>query len=203
MKSIFQIAILALVLLPVQAQAQGGAQDSDVSDCILASVVLPLLGGQGDSPIIEVRVNGEKAAFYISPAFSRILVHDTADLWFPRGGDAPLMAQNGALTTTSRTGLDDLQLGELDLHGVPANLLDGRATHQINGLPIIGMLGLGAEVFDTTSILLDVPHQKIALLRFRSTAACRTAPARLMGPDAYKSDLSAKGRLAVRIGQHA
>lgn len=199
MKTVFRIAVLTLVLHPVPAWAQ----DMDVSDCIVASIVLPLLGGQGDSPLIAARVNGEKAAFYVSPAFSRILVHDTADLWFPRGGDAPLMAQNGELIVTSRTGLDDLQLGELNFHGVPANLLEGPARHQINGLPIIGMLGLGGNVFDTTSILLDVPHRKIALLRFRGTAACRTAPERLMGPDAYGSDVSADGRMAVTIGHHS
>ncbi|WP_215746579.1 hypothetical protein [Gluconobacter sp. P1C6_b] len=113
------------------------------------------------------------------------------------------MAQNGELTITSRTGLEELQLGALDLHGVPANLLEGPARHQINGLPIIGMLGLGGDVFEKTSVLLDVPHRKIALLRFRRTAACRTAPASLMGPDAYGSDLSAAGRLAVTIGHRS
>ncbi|WP_215746578.1 hypothetical protein [Gluconobacter sp. P1C6_b] len=63
MKTILRIVILALLSWPVQVLAQ----DEDVSDCILASIVLPLLGGQGDSPIVGVRVNGEKAAFYIKP----------------------------------------------------------------------------------------------------------------------------------------
>lgn len=65
-------------------------------DCIKAAVVLPLLGGSGDAPIIPVKVNGVDAAMYVSPMFGRVMVHDAGKLWFPRGAEMPLKAQNGA-----------------------------------------------------------------------------------------------------------
>ncbi|AFV99807.1 hypothetical protein B932_0197 [Gluconobacter oxydans H24] len=167
-------------------------------NCIKAAVVLPLLGGPGDAPIIPVQVNGIEAAMYVSPMFGHVMVHDSGTLWFPLGADMPLKAQNGAVTLTSRTLLDDVQIGPMDLGAMRANLLDGQAEHRVDGRPLIGMLGLGSEVFSGTDILFDIPNGKLAFLKFRTDKACKDAAHRLMGTQAHVVELRRGALIAVR-----
>ncbi|WP_231875906.1 hypothetical protein [Gluconobacter japonicus] len=163
---------VCLVVLNIgKASTQETQKSSD--DCIKAAVVLPLLGGPGDAPIIPVKVNGVDAAMYVSPMFGRVMVHDAGKLWFPRGAEMLLKAQNGAVTLTSRTLLDDVQIGPMDLGAMPANLLDGQAEHSVDGRPLIGMLGLGSDVFSGTDVLFDIPNGKLAFLKFRTDKACK------------------------------
>ncbi|KXV33192.1 hypothetical protein [Gluconobacter thailandicus] len=180
----------------------GKTQAQDVletpENCIKAAVVLPLLGGPGDSPIIPVKVNGVDAAMYVSPMFGHVMVHDSGKLWFPLGADMPLKAQNGAVTLTSRTLINDVQIGSMDLGAMRANLLDGQAEHRVDGRPLIGMLGLGSEVFFGTDILFDIPNGKLAFLKFRTDKACKNAPYRLMGAQAHVVELRRGALIAVR-----
>ncbi|GAC88531.1 hypothetical protein NBRC3257_2179 [Gluconobacter thailandicus NBRC 3257] len=180
----------------------GKVQAHDVlktpENCIKAAVVLPLLGGPGDSPIIPVKVNGLDAAMYVSPMFGHVMVHDSGKLWFPLGADMPLKAQNGAVTLTSRTLLDDVQIGPMDLGEMRANLLDGQAERHVGSRPLIGMLGLESEIFSGTDILFDVPNGKLAFLKFRTDKACKDAAHRLMGAQANVVELRRGALIAVR-----
>ncbi|KXV39772.1 hypothetical protein AD942_08085, partial [Gluconobacter japonicus] len=130
--------------------------------------------------------------------FGRVMVHDAGKLWFPRGAEMPLKAQNGAVTLTSRTLLDDVQIGPMDLGEMAANLLDGQAEHRVDGRPLIGMLGLGNEVFSGTDVLFDIPNGKLAFLKFRTDRACKDAAHRLMGAQAHVVELRRGALIAVR-----
>ena len=190
------MSVCLVVLILGKEHTQEAQKSSD--DCIKAAVVLPLLGGPGDAPIIPVKVNGVDAAMYVSPMFGRVMVHDAGKLWFPRGAEMPLKAQNGAVTLTSRTLLDDVQIGPMDLGEMAANLLDGQAEHRVDGRPLIGMLGLGSDVFSGTDVLFDIPNGKLAFLKFRTDKACKDAARRLMGAQAHVVQLLRGALIAVR-----
>ncbi len=69
MKTVFRIAVLTLVLHPVPAWAQ----DMDVSDCIVASIVLPLLGGRVTPHSLQPALTARRRPFTSArpfPAFS-------------------------------------------------------------------------------------------------------------------------------------
>ena len=197
-----RIFFVCLTIACLGGSCFGEIRAHDVLDspenCIKAAVVLPLLGGSGDAPIIPVQVNGINAAMYVSPMFGRVMVHNAGKLWFPLGADMPLKAQNGAVTLTSRTLIDDVQIGPMDLGAMRANLLDGQAEHRVDGRPLIGRLGLGNEIFSETDILFDVPNGKLAFLKFRKDKVCKDAPHRLMGAQSHVVQLLRGALIAVR-----
>ncbi|MBB2202316.1 retropepsin-like aspartic protease [Gluconacetobacter tumulisoli] len=191
-------ACLFFRLPAASAQAPAGA-------CIKGVEILPLLGGEGDAPVIPVTIDGERAALYFSPVFSHTFLHDGKPdrLWFPRGGELQLRGQDGSLTTVFHSRVDDLKFGNIDAGAHDILLLDGDARHRVGDRPVLGIVG--RPLLTHVSVLLDVPHRRLALFEWGGPGC--GSPAALfqsvpegenMGPDAPALSVSIDGH-AVRM----
>jgi len=146
--------------------------DTLSSSCITGAVVLPLLGGRGDAPIIPVEVNGHPAALYVTPGFAHMFIHNAGSLWFPLGPEQVMRAQDGNLSYVRDTQINSLKLGQIELTMLPAELLSGDAQHKVGDRPIIGLLG--HDYLKSVELLVDMPHRKLAIFKWSKKAACGT-----------------------------
>ncbi len=172
--------------------------EKSASSCIEGATIVPLLGGNGDSPIIPVKVGSFPAAMFVTPALEHVFVRNHGAIWFPSGPIQQLRAQDGAISLSERTEIDKLGIGELSLPSVPASRLDGDATHSADGLPVVGLIG--RELLAHAEVLLDVPHRKLALFRWVQSKECGETPAAIFSGDVYDVPMDDNGGVRVRIG---
>ncbi|MBR0559777.1 pepsin/retropepsin-like aspartic protease family protein [Neokomagataea anthophila] len=185
-----------LSIITLFATTPGHAAPS-TSSCIEGATVVPLMGGDGDSPIIPVMVGTSLAAMFVSPALQHVFVRDTGAIWFPPGPTQQMRAQDGNITVTERTKIDNLQIGEVSLPEVPASLLDGDATHSAGGLPVVGLIG--RDLLEHVEVLFDVPHKKLALFRWHSRNGCSETPASIFSGTVYEVPMDSDGGIPVVI----
>lgn len=187
--------LMIAVVFSVCAAAH--AQPS-ASTCIDGATVVPLLGGNGDSPIIPVKIGSSPAAMFVSPALRHVFVRDHGAIWFPSGPTQQLRAQDGNIAVTEQTEIDNLKVGGVSLSAIPASLLDGDATHSAGGLPVLGLIG--RDILGHAEVLLDVPHRKLALFHWHTGKGCAETPASIFSGDVYDIPMDSDGGIRVRIG---
>lgn len=184
---------IIVMLFGVDAHAQ-----QSVSSCIDGATVVPLLGGNGDSPIIPVKVASSPAAMFVSPALKHVFIRDHGAIWFPSGPTQRLIAQDGNIAITKHTEIDNLEIGEVSLPAVPALLLDGNTTHSAGGLPVLGLIG--RDILGQAEVLLDVPHRKLALFHWHESKECGKTLAPIFSGDVYDVPMDSDGGIRVQIG---
>jgi len=162
-------------------------------------LVLPLLGGSGDSPIIPVEVNEKSAAMFLSPGLIHVLVRNGGGLFYRSGTSFQMKAQDGKLADADNTVIDTLRLSNVRLYQVPAALIRGTDTRHIGGLPITGFLG--RDFLQNAEILLDVPHAKVALFHWRDGPGCDVGPSLLFEGAVYAVPMDSDARLQLKIGK--
>lgn len=167
------------------------------SECVEGATVVSLMGGSGDSPIIPVKVGTASAAMFVSPALQHVFVRDSGNIWFPSGPTQQMRAQDGNITVSERTEIDNLQIGDVSLSEVPASLLDEDATHSAGGLPVIGLIG--RDILEHAEVLLDVPHKKLALFRWHSRDGCSETPASIFSGTVYEVPMDSDGGIQAVV----
>ncbi|NHN85081.1 hypothetical protein GOB93_10570 [Acetobacter musti] len=190
--------IVMLLSFSTGARAQQAHAQLSASSCIEGATVVPLLGGNGDSPIIPVKAGSSPAAMFVSPAFSHILVHDHDRIWFPQGPAQQVVAQDGNRVIAEHTEIDSLTIGAVSLPMVPALLLDGEAKHSADGLPVLGIIG--RDILAHVEVLLDVPHRTLALFQWSRRKGCGETPAPIFTGDVYTVPMDSDAGIQVRIG---
>ncbi|MFW7267306.1 aspartyl protease family protein [Gluconacetobacter sp. Hr-1-5] len=190
--ALFLSALLALST-PSHAQAT-----LPPSACIEGATVVPLLGGQGDAPLIPVHVEDQDAAMFVSPGLRPVLIRNYGDIWFPLGPAQPLIAQDGQPVITHHTEIDDIRIGTLSLSMVPASLLEHDATRMVGTRPLLGLLGY--EFFIGAELLLDIPHGKLAIFHWSTKKECGDSPARIFAGAFTSVKMDSTTHIAVQIG---
>lgn len=196
-RGIFCLVLPLSVVFCLAGEALAQGQPAP-PDCIEGAVTLPLLGGSGDSPIIPATLNGRPIALYFSHGFDKLYVgnmdgFDTYDTH--RSG---MITTNGIYTDPQPIiQAGQLAIGPLDM-GTPDMIqLEDYPTQKIGSRPLIGVIG--REAFSHLAVLVDMPHSAFALIRFSRDAACRSAPAALIGAGAQALPLHGKGLIPVSI----
>jgi len=173
-------AAAALLLLlgaaPAAAAPTPPATSEGESACLRTTVRIPLLGGEGDSPIVPVAVQGQQAAMFFSPGFVPVLFRNNGPVSFKRGDDAELRTQDGLTIATWMTNSPALSIGSLPPVEQDGYLLDEPDVRAVAGRPLVGMLGREVLAEDVV-IDLDIPGRSvtISLLR-RPRCAADEAP---------------------------
>jgi len=143
-----------------------------VSNCISAATVLPLLGGAGDSPLVEARFNGMRGALFVSPQYGRFLVRNVSnDFWFPADRFVTEIGIDRQRKPAELTHVESLQFRALELHDLQAVIVDRTFPLKIGDLPIVGIIG--RDVLSEYGLieLIDIPHNKLASITGTMTAA--------------------------------
>lgn len=186
------LVIAATLFFHAEAHAQRA-----VSSCIDAAAVLPLLGGNGDSPLIPVKIGASPAAMFVSPALNHVFIRDHDALWFPSGTPQKLRAQDGNIVEARRTEIETLEIGKVFLTKVPALLLDGNATHSAGRLPVLGLIG--RNLLAHTEVLLDVPNGKIAFFQWHTGKGCSGTPDSIFSGTVYDVPMDSDGGIRMKI----
>ncbi|GAN55156.1 hypothetical protein [Tanticharoenia sakaeratensis] len=158
------------------------AHADDIADCVTGTIVLPLLGGRTDAPIIPVRVEGHDAAMYLSPDFSDTLVRSPENWTFDGSGprhDVSVDSNGYHHVPGAEMQIDDLQVGGADVGAISATKLRGAASQTIEGRPIVGLLG--NTFLSNSLLLLDMPEGKLVFFTTRQNGDCADVAQRIMG----------------------
>ncbi|MBV1833112.1 hypothetical protein [Novacetimonas pomaceti] len=175
---ILAFSVFGLFMMPFSS---AGAQD--LSRCITGSVVLPLLGGAGDGPIIPVRVNDHDVGMYISPDYDKIYVRETRDIRFPDKEMPATLDLNGYhYEEVDYIGIKDLQIGGADLGAVNGILIRGGSVQSAGGRPVIGVIG--QMVLSRMLVLLDMPHGEVMYITTSDNAGCDDVGQQILGDKA-------------------
>ncbi|WP_231502816.1 hypothetical protein [Gluconobacter thailandicus] len=170
----------------------------DGSDCVTAPIVLPLLGGEGDAPLIPVTVNGKRAAMYVSPSFDSIYVRNAQGITFPDGGEPTTVLMNGTYREqASRSRIDKLVLDETPLKNVDVIRLDTPSTQVVDGRPVVGVLRRTA--LSSLAILLDIPERQFAYLDFSNKEVCKGTIDGFLGKDSHSAEMEDDFTVHIRI----
>lgn len=172
-----------------------------VSNCISAATVLPLLGGTGDSPLVEARFNGMRGALFVSPQYGKFLVRNVSDdFWFPADRFVTEIGIDRQRKPAELTHVDSLQFGTLELHDLQAVIVDRTFPLKIGDLPIVGIIGRDFLSEYGLIELIDIPHNKLAFYHWDHDRCGSSG--RLLGPSAHiaplREDDSVDGKIADR-----
>ncbi|MFW7268976.1 hypothetical protein ACMAUO_13540 [Gluconacetobacter sp. Hr-1-5] len=198
------LPLLSMVFLMAMGFSRAEAAEPD--RCISSALVLPLLGGAGDTPIIPVRVENRDAAMYLSTAFDRIYVRNLRNFNFHDGhGDLfhderheVIVQVNGYHSEEARQiVIDDFQIGKVQAGPVNAIQLFSEGAQSVDGRPLVGVLGVVA--FTNLQVLLDIPHRQVAFLTMSDSADCHDAARDLMGKNAHAVEVSEDFQIPVTI----
>lgn len=127
-------------------------------------VILPLLGGEGDTPLIPVKINGKPAAMYVSPAFDYIYARNSEGIQFPKGYDDAKVVISGAYKESAfHSNIDELVLDDIPLKDVDVVLLAKASTQMVEGRPIVGVLGRAALFRFTVHIRVGEKKKRVSL----------------------------------------
>ncbi len=140
---------------PRESQGQGR-----LGGCIPASASLSLLGIPGDSPILPVQVQGQKAAMFFSPGFVPLLFRNNGPISFQKLRHVYLRQQDGDVLSASASIASSLSVGDLKAADRTGYLLPDPDDRTVNGRPIIGMLG--RDILPGGAVVeLDIPGRRI------------------------------------------
>lgn len=175
------------------------ARAEDPIECVTAPVLLPLLGGKGDAPLIPVTINGKPAAMYISPSFDYIYVRNSPDIRFPDVGEDTTVTINGTYKErASRSNISELVLDGVAIKDVDAVLLERSSLQRVEGRPIVGALGLVA--LSRLAVLIDIPKRKFAYLEFSHAKACKGTIDAFLGENSRSLEMDDDFTVHLRIG---
>lgn len=176
------------------------AEQIDKSDCIVTTFSLPLLGGEGDSPIIPIRIDGRNAAMYLSPDYDRIYVRDSKEFQFDDSFDRVQVTINGYHTEeATRIDIDRVQIADSKPGPVSAILLPDEKSQYVGDVPIVGVLG--SAIFHNFEVVLDIPHRKATFFTILQNADCKGAMEYLVNPKAHSVALNDQYQIPVTIDQ--
>ncbi|MBB2158385.1 hypothetical protein [Gluconacetobacter diazotrophicus] len=199
------MTIAGLIVWPLAinpAQAADTLNDSPpLSECVSAATVLPLLGGAGDSPLVQAKFDGREGALFVTPQYSKFLIRNVSDdLWFVNDGPVTLIGLDWQLDRANWTHVERFGLGRLQFDEIRAVLIQPHLSKEVDGLPIVGVIGRDL-LSDGLIELIDIPHGKLALYRW-DHSRCGGA-ARLLGPDAHITSLSTENSFdGLVAGRH-
>ncbi|MBM9400830.1 hypothetical protein JUN65_04435 [Gluconacetobacter azotocaptans] len=173
-----------------------------VTECIGAATVLPLLGGMGDTPLVEAKFEGKRGALFVSPQYGKFLVRNVSDdFWFVNDGAVSAIGIDQQREPAEWTHVERLQLGKLELHDLRALVVDRHFPAHVDGLPIVGIIGREFLTDYGLIELIDIPHKKLALFRWDHDRCGSSS--RLLGPDAHVANLYDDGGVEGMIaGKH-
>ena len=190
---------LVLALLVSSGLFIETAQAENSVECVTAPILLPLLGGQGDAPLIPVTINGKPAAMYVSPAFDYIYIRNSGDVQFPQADEDARVIINGTYQERAyHSKISELVLDGVALKDVDAVLLERPTTQSVDGRPIVGVLGRAA--LSRLSVLIDIPKRKFAYLEFSRDAACKGAIDTFLGEESRSLYMDDDFTVHLRIG---
>ncbi|NHN89967.1 hypothetical protein [Acetobacter conturbans] len=190
------VLVLALIVAPAAVAAPDPLSD----ECLVDSIVTPLLGGNGDSPIIPVSIDGKSAAMYVNPAADEIYVRDAENIEFPYEARHARVLINGThIENASRSVIYNLVVGDIRLKNVAVVRLDTPSTQSVSGRPIVGILGRTA--LSRMIVMIDIPDRKFAFLRYKDTKQCeQPGPIdRLVGRDVNSVPLNTDFTIPVTL----
>ncbi|GLP89162.1 hypothetical protein GCM10007868_02370 [Gluconobacter frateurii] len=189
---------LALCVM-VGALSSGSLQAEDSSDCVTAPILLPLLGGEGDAPLIPVTINGKSAAMYVSPSFDSIYVRNAQGITFADRDEPTTVIINGTYKEqASRSRIDELVLDETPLKNVDVIRLDTPSAQIVDGRPVVGVLGRTA--LSSLAVLVDIPERQFAYLDFSDKEACKGTIDRFLGKESHSAEMEDDFTVHIRIG---
>ena len=191
---------IGLVALTIILGLTPSASAEEQSDCVTAPVILPLLGGEGDAPLIPVKINGKPAAMYVSPAFDYIYVRNSEGIQFPKGYDDAKVVINGTYKESAfHSKINELVLDDIPLKDVDVVLLAKASTQMVDGRPIVGVLGRAA--LSRLAVLIDIPERQFAYLDVKDTKACKLAFKTFLGNDSHSVDMEDDFTVHIRVGE--
>ncbi|GBQ32389.1 hypothetical protein HLH34_04640 [Gluconacetobacter azotocaptans] len=183
------ITVLAFTGVVISAAGTAFGRDlPPIAECISAATVLPLLGGVGDSPLVEAKFDGMRGALFVSPQYGKFLVRNVSDnFWFADDGSVTAIGIDRQRESAELTHLDRLQFGTLELHDLKALIVERAFPVRVDGLPIVGIIG--REFLDEYGLieLIDIPHRKLAFYHWDHDRCGSSA--RLLGADAHVANL--------------
>ncbi|GAA4488679.1 glutathione S-transferase N-terminal domain-containing protein [Gluconacetobacter asukensis] len=183
------LTVMAFTGIIISAAATAFSRDlPSVAECISAATVLPLLGGVGDSPLVEAKFDGMRGALFVSPQYGKFLVRNVSDdFWFADDGSVTAIGIDRQREPAELTHVGRLQFGTLELHDLRALIVDRAFPVRAGIPPIVGIIG--REFLSEYGLieLIDIPHRKLAFYRWDHDR-CGSST-RLLGADAHIADL--------------
>lgn len=177
MKKIFLILIFMCHIQQVWAEER--------RSCVAAALILPLLGGRNDTPIIPVKVNGRDVAMYVSPAFfGGLYLRESQDFTLRPGRIRGRITENAGHTVPAEISfLDSLEIGGAKVDSPQFIRMPGVVTQTIDGKPLVGVIG--DSILSNFQVLIDMPHARLALLKISRDDSCTDVEKKLLGDKVY------------------